>query len=72
MKSTRILAIAISAITLGSCATSNDVVDGGLFQKRKYNNGFHFSKKTQIDTEKSNVTNQEVELENGVVFEIIT
>ena len=33
----------ISAIVLGSCSTSNEVVGGGFLQKRKYNKGFYFN-----------------------------
>lgn len=38
---------AISAFLMTSCGTSHDVVDSGLFQKRKYNKGYHISKKSK-------------------------
>lgn len=50
MKNTRILAVVLSAFILASCGTSHDVVDGGLFQKRKYNKGYHISKKSKVST----------------------
>lgn len=50
MKKLNILVIIISTIVLASCASSSDVVDGGLFQKRKYNKGFFVSKKSKIDS----------------------
>jgi hypothetical protein len=50
MKNSKILAVILSAFILASCGTSHDVVDGGLFQKRKYNKGFHVSKKKKVST----------------------
>lgn len=50
MSNNRILAILLSTVILTSCGTSHDVVDGGLFQKRKYNKGYHISKKTKFES----------------------
>lgn len=50
MKSTKILTLLLSIFILASCGTSHDVVDGGLFQKRKYNKGYHVSKKTKVSS----------------------
>ncbi|CAG5086596.1 YqaE/Pmp3 family membrane protein [Parvicella tangerina] len=50
MKNTNFFAVLLSAIILASCGTSHDVVDGGIFQKRKYNKGFHISKKSKVST----------------------
>lgn len=50
MKNTKIFAVLLSAVILASCGTSHDVVDGGIFQKRKYNKGYHVSKKTKVQT----------------------
>lgn len=50
MKNTKVLAVILSAFILASCGTSHDVVEGGLFQKRKYNKGFHISKKGKVST----------------------
>lgn len=50
MKNTKVLAVILSAFILASCGTSHDVVDGGLFQKRKYNKGYHISKKGKGST----------------------
>jgi hypothetical protein len=44
MKMKSIFGILAGAILiLSSCATSNEVNGGGIFQKRKYNNGFYFN-----------------------------
>lgn len=49
MKKTRILAIVMSVFILASCASSSDVVDGGMFQKRKYNKGWHINTKSKVN-----------------------
>jgi Flp pilus assembly protein TadB len=44
MKMKSIFGILVGAILiLSSCATTNDVNGGGIFQKRKYNNGFYLN-----------------------------
>lgn len=53
MKNTTIFAVILSAFMLASCGTSHDVVDGGLFQKRKYNKGYHISKKAKTTKSKT-------------------
>lgn len=52
MKNTKFLAVILAAFILASCGTSHDVVDGGLFQKRKYNKGYHISKKSKTVNKK--------------------
>ncbi len=37
---------AAAMLVLGSCATSNEVNGGGIFQKRKYTKGFYWNKGT--------------------------
>ena len=48
MKKSNIFAVVMSLFVLASCASSSDVVDGGLFQKRKYNKGWHINSKTKV------------------------
>ncbi len=62
MKKTNLFTIALSVFILASCATSSDVVDGGLFQKRKYNKGFHIHKTSKVATPKT--VENEVEMAN--------
>ena len=45
----KIISIAIAAIILASCSTSNDVVSNKLFQKRKYQKGWHVNSSKKID-----------------------
>ena len=44
----------LSALILNSCSTSNEVVGGGIFQKRKYNNGFYWNKSSNLKEGTSN------------------
>jgi uncharacterized membrane protein YqaE (UPF0057 family) len=45
MKMRLILSAAVlGTLILGSCGTSNDVVGGGILQKRKYNKGFYWNR----------------------------
>lgn len=67
MKNTTILAVILSAFIFASCGTSHDVVDGGLFQKRKYNKGYHVSKKGKVSSSKTDNESEVaavVEIEN--------
>ncbi len=65
MKKTNLFTIALSVFILASCATSSDVVDGGLFQKRKYNKGFHINKTSKIASPKT--VENEVEMANVII-----
>ncbi len=40
---------AAAMLLLGSCATSNEVNGGGIFQKRKYTKGFYWNKGTSAN-----------------------
>lgn len=40
---------AAAMLVLGSCATSNEVNGGGIFQKRKYTKGFYWNKGTSAN-----------------------
>lgn len=42
--------IAGAVLLLSSCATSNEVNGGGIFQKRKYNKGFYWNKGVSNET----------------------
>jgi hypothetical protein len=50
MKMKSLLGLAAAAmLLLGSCATSNEVNGGGIFQKRKYTKGFYWNKGTSAN-----------------------
>ena len=51
---------------LYSCSTSNDVVHNGLFQKRKYNKGTHFSMRRKVHKDKVLLADKE-EVKNSVI-----
>ncbi|MEY3237033.1 MAG: hypothetical protein RI883_1134 [Bacteroidota bacterium] len=38
----------LSTLILGSCSTSNEVVGGGIFQKRKYNDGVYWNRNSNL------------------------
>ena len=65
MKTKSVLGLAAAAmLVLGSCATSNEVNGGGVFQKRKYTKGFYWNKGTSANESasllKSEKLNQQV------------
>lgn len=45
--------IAGAILILSSCATSNEVNGGGIFQKRKYNKGFYCNRNTIVQNQMS-------------------
>lgn len=45
---------------LASCSTSNEVVNNGLFQKRKYNKGWYVNKSSTIGKSKSVDKNEDI------------
>jgi uncharacterized membrane protein YqaE (UPF0057 family) len=57
---------------LASCSTSSDVVDGGLFQKRKYNKGYHINKKIKINELKSVTENTDNEVAYTPVESVVS
>lgn len=69
MRNLNIYAILISVVVLASCGTSHDVVDGGLFQKRKYNKGYHFSKKSKVDFKSSDEQDVAIEFSSTITEE---
>lgn len=67
VKSKIVYLIIGAGLLMTSCGTSNDVVSGGLFSKRKYTNGYHFNFSKNIKSDDHNAVseilneNQEVE-----------
>lgn len=60
MKMRVILSAAVlGTLILGSCGTSNDVVGGGILQKRKYNKGFYWNRNANTKDSET-VKNEEV------------
>jgi len=53
MKIKFILSLSIIALILGSCGSSNEVVGGGIFQKRKYNKGYYWNRNSNDATSKN-------------------
>ena len=49
---------AVAMLVFGSCASSNEVNGGGIFQKRKYTKGFYWNKGTSAN-ESASVLNSE-------------
>lgn len=54
---------AAAMLVLGSCATSNEVNGGGIFQKRKYNKGFYWNKGTPINESATTIKNENLKVE---------
>ncbi len=75
MKKSNIIGVVLSVFVLASCATSSDVVDGGLFQKRKYNKGWHFNKKSKIELNSSVENNlaiaNEKDVDNSSIVSVV-
>lgn len=44
--------IVLGSLVLGACSTSNDVVGGGIFQKRKYTGGVYWDRSEKLKTAK--------------------
>lgn len=55
MKQFRIFSLMIlGSLVLGACSTSNEVVGGGIFQKRKYTGGVYWDRTEKLKTSKDN------------------
>jgi uncharacterized membrane protein YqaE (UPF0057 family) len=55
MKQFRIFSLMIlGSLVLGACSTSNEVVGGGIFQKRKYTGGVYWDRTEKLKTTKDN------------------
>lgn len=61
----KIFALALLVTILFSCSTSNEVVQNGLFQKRKYNKGWHLNKSTTVKAKKGENIAQTYEKSKG-------
>ena len=49
MKTNAIIFLSLlTTLILGSCSTSNEVVGGGIFQKRKYNDGVYWNRNSNL------------------------
>ena len=46
--------IALGGLLLGSCASSNEVVGGGIIQKRKYTGGVYWDRTEKLNAAKEN------------------
>lgn len=44
--------IVLGTLVLGACSTSNDVVGGGIFQKRKYTGGVYWDRSEKLKSSK--------------------
>lgn len=44
----------LGVLVLGACSTSNDVVGGGIFQKRKYTGGVYWDRSEKVKPAKGN------------------
>lgn len=58
MKMKFILSLSLLALVLGSCGSSNEVVGGGIFQKRKYNKGFYWNRNSNLKDASSKNENE--------------
>jgi hypothetical protein len=55
MKQFRIFSLMIlGSLVLGACSTSNEVVGGGIFQKRKYTGGVYWDRTEKLKSTKDN------------------
>lgn len=55
MKQFRIFSLMIlGSLVLGACSTSNEVVGGGIFQKRKYTGGVYWDRTEKLKSSKEN------------------
>jgi len=55
MKQFRVFSLMIlGSLVLGACSTSNDVVGGGIFQKRKYTGGVYWDRTEKLKSTKEN------------------
>lgn len=62
----RLFAFVFITLLIASCSSSNDVAQNGLFQKRKYRQGFHFNGLASKADRQKPVTGGTVVLENNV------
>ena len=63
MKTNFIFSLSIlTALVLGSCAASNEVTNGGMLQKRKFNKGVYWNGNANVKVSTSIIENEEFEI----------
>jgi uncharacterized membrane protein YqaE (UPF0057 family) len=63
MKQFKLLAVALlGTLVLGACSTSNEVVGGGIFQKRKYTGGVYWDRTERVKTTKAEKEEEEFDI----------
>lgn len=63
MKNRLIFSLSIlSALVLGSCATSNEVTNGGMLQKRKFNKGVYWNGNANVKGSTAKNENEEFDI----------
>lgn len=63
MKQFKFFAVALlGTLVLGACSTSNEVVGGGIFQKRKYTGGVYWDRTERVKTTKAEKEEEEFDI----------
>lgn len=63
MKHLKLMAVALlGTLVLGACSTSNEVVGGGIFQKRKYTGGVYWDRTERVKTTKAEKEEEEYDI----------
>jgi uncharacterized membrane protein YqaE (UPF0057 family) len=63
MKQFKFIAVALlGTLVLGACSTSNEVVGGGIFQKRKYTGGVYWDRTERVKTTKAEKEEEEFDI----------
>lgn len=63
MKQFKFIAVALlGSLVLGACSTSNQVVGGGIFQKRKYTGGVYWDRTERVKTTKAEKEEEEFDI----------
>jgi uncharacterized membrane protein YqaE (UPF0057 family) len=52
----------LGTLVLGACSTSNEVVGGGIFQKRKYTGGVYWDRTERVKTTKAEKEEEEFDI----------
>ena len=63
------LTLLILAAIMASCSSSNDVVNNGLFQKRKHRTGYHINGLAHAKGSKSSITKNDLSIEMQIPFD---
>lgn len=63
MKQFKLMAVALlGTLVLGACSTSNEVVGGGIFQKRKYTGGVYWDRTEKVKASKAEKEEEEYDI----------